>query len=84
MKAKILLVFAIAASAALLSGCATQTVRGGKAASVAGGLYYSKDASFVPPQINTIDNYGLPFAVNGNPSGKQVSLLWGLITYTDY
>ncbi|MDR1789003.1 MAG: hypothetical protein LBR12_01360 [Opitutaceae bacterium] len=87
MKNKLQPVFvtALAASAVFLAGCATQTVRGGgKAVSVADGLYYSKDAAFVPPQLNTIDNYGAPYAVNATPSGKRVSLLWGLFTYTDY
>ena len=84
MKNKILLALAVTASALFLAGCATQQTRSGKATSVAQGLAYVNTASYLPPAATGIDNYGLKYDVNGTPSGKQVSVLWGLFTYTDY
>ena len=85
MKSKTLLVLAICALAAsLTSGCSTQKTRTGRNNSFLGGLFVYNTGSYQPVTPNTIDIDGTQYLGRVNPSGTQVSMLWGAVTYHDY
>jgi hypothetical protein len=85
MKSKTLLVLAICALAAsLTSGCSTQKTRTGRNNSFLGGLFVYNTGSYQPVTPNTIDIDGTQYLGRVNPSGTQVSALWGTITFHDY
>lgn len=76
---------AVLAGALLLSGCATKTTAsGGRETNVLGGTVTVSTASFQPPTSATLDVDTSKLAGKGGPSGKKVSLFWGLITLHDY
>ncbi len=69
----------------LASGCATRaTSSGGRETSVLGGAVAVSTNSFQPPTPATIDVDTSKLVSKGNPSGKKISLFWGLITLHDY
>ncbi|MSU48454.1 MAG: hypothetical protein EXS37_05065 [Opitutus sp.] len=70
---------------ALASGCATRnTSTGGKETNIlAGAIVVSKD-SFQPTNPATLDTDTSKIAGKNGPSGKKVSLFWGLLTLHDY
>ncbi|MEO5958198.1 MAG: hypothetical protein ABIZ49_02650 [Opitutaceae bacterium] len=72
-------------SVLLVSGCATHaTSSGGRETTVLGGAVTVSTNSFQPPTPATIDVDTSKIVSRGNPSGKKVSLFWGLITLHDY
>lgn len=84
MKTKLSLFFALGV-AALSTGCAThRTASGGRETNVLGGAVTVATDSFQPPTPATLDVDTSKLVGRGNPSGKKVSLLWGLITLHDY
>lgn len=84
MKPKLPLVAALL-TALLASGCATRnTASGGKETTLlAGAVSYSSD-SFQPVTPTTVNTDTTAIIGKNGPSGKKVTLLWGLITLHDY
>lgn len=73
------------AALVLAAGCATHTTAsGGRETSVLGGAVTVATQSYQPPTAATIDVDTSKIVSKGDPSGKKVSLLWGLITLHDY
>lgn len=84
MKARLLLP-AAACAALLTSGCATKTTAsGGRETNVLGGAVTVATNSFQPPTPATLDTDVSKIAGKNGPSGKKVSLFWGLLTFNDY
>ena len=76
---------AVFATALLASGCATKTTAsGGRETNVLGGAVTVATDSFEPTNPATLDADTSKIIGKGNPSGKKVSLFWGLITLHDY
>lgn len=69
----------------LTAGCATRnTLSGGKETSVLGGAVSVTSESFQPVNPATVNTDTSKIAGKNGPSGKKVSLFWGLITLHDY
>ena len=69
----------------LASGCATRTTAsGGHETTLLGGAVTVATNSFQPPPPATLDVDTSKLASTGDPSGKKVTLFWGLITLHDY
>ena len=67
------------------SGCATRsTISGGKETTVLGGAVTVATDSFQPTPPATIDADTSKIFGRSGPSGKKVSILWGLVTLHDY
>jgi hypothetical protein len=67
------------------SGCATRsTISGGKETTVLGGAVIVATDSFQPTPATTIDADTSKIVGRSGPSGKKVSLFWGLLTLHDY
>jgi hypothetical protein len=67
------------------SGCATRsTISGGKETTVLGGAVTVATDSFQPTPPATIDADTSKIIGRNGPSGKKVSILWGLVTLHDY
>lgn len=79
---------ALAAALAVLmfaSGCATRnTSSGGKETTVLGGAVTVATDSFQPVTPATLNVDTTKIAGKSGPSGKKVSILWGLVTLHDY
>ena len=85
MKSKLTLGIAALALCTLSSGCATRTTSsGGKETTVLGGAVTVANDSFQPTPPTTINADTSKIVGRNGPSGKKVSLLWGLITLHDY
>lgn len=70
---------------AFTSGCATRnTSTGGKETTVLGGAVTVSRDSFQPTTPATLDADTSKIVGSNGPSGKKVSLFWGLITLHDY
>ena len=70
---------------AFSTGCATRTnTSGGKETTVLGGAVTVSRDSFQPTPPTTIDTDTSKIAGKSGPSGKKVSLFWGLLTFRDY
>lgn len=78
----------LAAALSLLaasSGCATRsTISGGRETTVLGGAVTVATDSFQPTPPATIDVDTSKIIGRSGPSGKKVSILWGLVTLHDY
>lgn len=84
MKSKLPLV-AILLPALLASGCATRnTASGGKETNLLGGAVTYASESFQPVGAATVNADTSQIVGKNGPSGKKVTLLWGLITLHDY
>lgn len=69
----------------LASGCATRnTSSGGKETTVLGGAVTVATDSFQPTTPATLDADTSKIIGKNGPSGKKVSLFWGLVTLHDY
>jgi hypothetical protein len=67
------------------SGCATRnTSSGGKETTVLGGAVTVATESFQPTNPATLDVDTSTIVGKKGPSGKKVSLFWGLVTLHDY
>lgn len=67
------------------AGCATRTnTSGGKETTVLGGAVKVSRDSFQPITPTTINTDTSTIAGKSGPSGKKVSVLWGLLTFHDY
>lgn len=85
MKARNLLPAAAACAVLLTSGCATKTTAsGGRETHILGGAVSVATNSFQPPTPATLETDMSKIAGRGDPSGKKVSLFWGLLTFKDY
>ncbi|MEZ0216864.1 MAG: hypothetical protein ACAH89_07010 [Rariglobus sp.] len=85
MKSKTFLTLAICAVAAsLFSGCSTQKTRTGRNNSFLGGLVTYNTGSYLPVSPTAIDVDATQFLGRVNPSGDQLSLSYGLLTFRDY
>ncbi|MEY4939057.1 MAG: hypothetical protein RIQ93_792 [Verrucomicrobiota bacterium] len=72
-------------AASFLGGCATRnTASGGRETNILGGAVAVSTQSFQPPTPATLDVDTSKILGNGDPSGRKVSLFWGLITLRDY
>ena len=70
---------------AFSSGCASRTTSSGaKETTVLGGAVTVAKDSFQPAGAATIDTDTSKLTGKNGPSGKKVSLLWGLLTFRDY
>lgn len=84
MNARLLLP-AAACAVLLTSGCATKTTAsGGRETNILGGAVTVATNSFQPPTPATLDTDLSKITGKGDPSGKKVSLFWGLLTFRDY
>jgi hypothetical protein len=85
MKTKLLLAAGLCAIALFATGCATRvTASGGRETTVLGGAMTVATDSFQPTTPATLDVDTSKLVSTGDPSGKKVSLFWGLITFHDY
>jgi predicted small secreted protein len=85
MKIPLLRLAAVLAFALVVSGCATRnTMSGGKETTVLGGAVTVATESFQPVAPTTLNVNTSEIAGKSGPSGKKVSLLWGLVTLHDY
>ncbi len=85
MKLKLPIFALIGLLAVLFSGCATRnTSSGGRETSVLGGAVTVASDSFQPTNPATIDADTSKLIGKNGPSGKKVSLFWGLLTLHDY
>ena len=85
MKSKLALAAAVFALVSFTSGCATRnTSSGGKETNVLGGAVTVSTDSFQPTGPATLDTDTSKIVGKNGPSGKKVSLFWGLITLRDY
>jgi hypothetical protein len=84
MKRPVLLVLFLAATAFAASGCATSKVAGHERTSVLGGLVEITKNDYTPPPATTVPVDNSVLGRTDKPSGTKTSLLWGLITYTNY
>jgi hypothetical protein len=81
----LLLPAAIIATLLSASGCATHTTSsGGRETTLLGGAMTVSTASFQPTTPATLDVDTSKLASTGDPTGKKVTLFWGLITLHDY
>lgn len=84
MKSKLPLAVVLAA-ALFASGCASRnTASGGKETTVLGGAVSVTSDSFQPVTAATVNTDTSKIAGKNGPSGKRVSLFWGLLTFNDY
>ncbi|MBI5692880.1 MAG: hypothetical protein HZC55_22615 [Verrucomicrobia bacterium] len=82
---KKLLPLAAAAVLLLSNGCATRnTSSGGRETSVLGGAVTVTSDSFQPVNPATVNADTSKIVGKNGPSGKKVSLFWGLLTLHDY
>ncbi len=85
MKSKTFLTLAICAVAAsLFAGCSTQKTRTGRNNSLLGGLFTYNTGSYAPVRNSTLTIDGTQMLGRVNPSGTEVSALWGTVTFHDY
>ena len=85
MKSKFLLPVAVFVSLLVTSGCATRaTGSGGRETTLLGGAVSVSTASFQPTTPATLDADTSKIISTGDPTGKKVTLFWGLITLHDY
>jgi len=85
MKPKALLAAVAFVLLLLASGCATRTTAsGGRETTLLGGAVTVSTNSFQPPTPATLDIDTSKLASTGDPTGKKVTLFWGLITLHDY
>jgi outer membrane lipoprotein SlyB len=78
-------VVALTLVATLLAGCATRrTTSGGKETNVLGGAVTVTSDSFQPVNPATVNTDTSKIIGKNGPSGKKVSLFWGLLTFHDY
>ena len=85
MKTKIIFSAGLLALSLFASGCATRaTASGGRETTLLGGAVTIATDSFQPTTPATLDVDTSKVVSTGNPSGKKVSILWGLITLHDY
>jgi hypothetical protein len=85
MKTRLLPLATLLLVAAFASGCATRTnTSGGKETTMLGGAVTVSRDSFQPPTPTTIDTDTSKIIGKNGPSGKKVSLFWGLLTFQDY
>lgn len=84
MKTKLPLVAALAV-VLFSSGCATRnTASGGKETTVLGGAVSVATESFQPINPATVNTDTSKIVGKDGPSGKKISLFWGLLTMHDY
>ncbi len=84
MKSKLPLV-ALFTLLAFVTGCATRTTSSGaKETTILGGAVTVAKDSFQPTTPATIDADTSKIVGKNGPSGKKVSLFWGLLTLHDY
>lgn len=82
---KLPLFAALLALVVCASGCATRnTSSGGKETTVLGGAVTVATDSFQPTTPATLDTDTSKLVGKNGPSGKKVSLFWGLVTLHDY
>ena len=81
-----LLLTALLASMLFVSGCATRTTSsGGRETNVLGGAVTVSSNSYQPPTpAAAVDVDTSKLIGKGDPSGKKISLFWGLINLHDY
>lgn len=85
MKLKLSTSLALLAVTFVFSGCASRTnSSGGKETTLLGGAMVVAKDSFQPPTPNTLNADTSKIVGSNGPSGKKVSILWGLITLHDY
>ncbi len=85
MNTKLVSVAVLCVTVLVNSGCATRkTSSGGRETTVLGGVASVATDSFQPPTPATLDVDTSKLVSGGNPSGKKVTLFWGLITLHDY
>lgn len=84
MKSKLPLAVVLAA-AFLAAGCASRTTAsGGKETNILGGAVTVASDSFQPVKPATVNTDTSTIVGKSGPSGKKVSLFWGLLTFHDY
>ena len=81
-----LLLGAVLASVLFTSACATRTTSsGGRETNVLGGAVTVSTNSYQPPTpAAAVDVDTSKLVGKGDPSGKKISLFWGLINLHDY
>ena len=85
MKLKLQIFALLGLVVVLFSGCATRnTSSGGRETSVLGGAVTVASESFQPTNPATLNADTSKLVGKNGPSGKKVSLLWGLVTLHDY
>jgi hypothetical protein len=85
MKPKPLLLVLTLLVPVLFSGCATRnTSSGGRETNILGGALTVATDSFQPTNPATINVDTSKLVGSDGPSGKKVTVLWGLLTFNDY
>lgn len=84
MKIRALTLLALFAALVLMgSGCSTHTSMGKKETVVLGGLYESREGAYEKQSPNSFPVNNERASPSSRLTGNQVSILWGLISYTD-
>jgi hypothetical protein len=86
MKKTIFLPFVLIATAAILSGCATQKTSAGRHTNLLFGLVTVDKGGYQPAPAVTASELNTNEIIGnaGRLSGTQVKLAWGAITVNDY
>ena len=84
MKFRALTLLALFATLAMMgSGCSTHTAMGKHETVILGGLYESREGAYEKQSVNSIPVNNKRASPSSRLTGNQVSILWGLISYTD-
>ncbi len=65
------------------TGCSTHSSMGKSETVVLGGLYESREGAYEKQSVNSFPINGERASPSSRLTGNQVSILWGLISYTD-
>lgn len=84
MKRSLVLAAAGAFFASAFTGCSTVSTNGSVKTNILGGLATYEQNSYAPVKPVSLTVRSADVSPSRNVSGTQTSLLWGLITYSDY
>jgi hypothetical protein len=79
----LLLLSLLSALAVAGSGCSTHSQNGKKETVVLGGLYESREGAYEKQSVNTFPVNDDRPPPDSRLTGNKVSILWGLISYSD-
>lgn len=84
MRIKLLALFSLSIASLVFTGCDGGMAQMQPAETNVLGIVKIQDESYAPTGNGTIDVSSDDLYPRKNFGGKEVSLLWGLVTFTDY
>lgn len=79
----LLLLSLLSALAVVGSGCSTHTNNGKKETVILGGLYESREGAYEKQSLNSVPINAERPGPASRLTGNKVTILWGLISYSD-